>query len=79
MIPAAPGYWAVFENAQRPVVAWDLEGYALVIDPGRGRLARAADAPSFRWVDYPRRAAPKAERAAEARRERAGGPRTEAV
>ena len=58
MIPAAAGVYATFLSTDdeigfynRPVVAWDGDGYALV-PTYSGRLARAADDSEFRGVGW---------------------------
>jgi hypothetical protein len=52
MIHARPGHVAEFHGQApvRPVVAFDDEGYALVLDPEAGRLVRAADLAGFAGI-----------------------------
>lgn len=56
MIPATRPYEARFEtedgtdNYVQPVIAWDSEGYALVVNHSQGWLTRATDIPNFRGL-----------------------------
>lgn len=44
--------YAPAEQRKR-VIAWDAEGFALVVDQSGGRLVRAADVPDFQIVYVP--------------------------
>ncbi|WP_435120733.1 hypothetical protein [Micromonospora tulbaghiae] len=58
MIPANPGYAASFKKTNKnmgnllPVIAWDDEGHALVLDEDEGQLVRASRFSNFDGVTY---------------------------